>query len=162
MQHRGCGVHIHIGANGHTPQTLRNLANIMASHENLLTNALAILTEHASTTTAERLTHTFLITSTEESQEQCRSLADIWYASHGAELRQNTALQRQPIPYAEPPRNLYKRHGRIQTFPIRCTLQTASKTASTQDSLKATFSFALHSVKWQKRLKPASPKPQQN
>ena len=28
---RGCGVHIHIGANGHTPQTLRNLANIMAS-----------------------------------------------------------------------------------------------------------------------------------
>ncbi len=30
---RGCGVHIHIGAKGHTPQTLRNLANIMASHE---------------------------------------------------------------------------------------------------------------------------------
>lgn len=30
---RGCGVHIHIGANGHTPQTLRNLANIMSSHE---------------------------------------------------------------------------------------------------------------------------------
>ena len=29
---RGCGIHIHIGANGHTPQTLRNLANIMASH----------------------------------------------------------------------------------------------------------------------------------
>ena len=37
---RGCGVHIHIGAKGHTPQTLRNLANIMASHENLLTDAL--------------------------------------------------------------------------------------------------------------------------
>ena len=36
---RGCGVHIHIGANGHTPQTLRNLANIMASHENLLADA---------------------------------------------------------------------------------------------------------------------------
>ena len=27
---RGCGVHIHIGAKGHTPQSLRNLANIMA------------------------------------------------------------------------------------------------------------------------------------
>ena len=39
---RGCGVHIHIGAKGHTPQTLRNLANIMASHEDLLINALAI------------------------------------------------------------------------------------------------------------------------
>ncbi|MBR2913869.1 MAG: amidoligase family protein, partial [Oscillospiraceae bacterium] len=32
----GAGVHIHIGANGHTPQTLRNLANIMASHEQLI------------------------------------------------------------------------------------------------------------------------------
>ena len=37
---RCCGVHIHIGAKGHTPQTLRNLANIMASHENLLASAL--------------------------------------------------------------------------------------------------------------------------
>ena len=37
---RGCGVHIHIGANGHTAQTLRNLANIMASHEDLLASAL--------------------------------------------------------------------------------------------------------------------------
>ena len=39
---RGCGVHIHIGANGHTAQTLRNLANIMASHEELLASALDI------------------------------------------------------------------------------------------------------------------------
>ena len=39
---RGCGVHIHIGAKGHTPQTLRNLANIMASHESLLTESLAL------------------------------------------------------------------------------------------------------------------------
>ena len=39
---RGCGVHIHIGANGHTAQTLRNLANIMASHESLIASALNI------------------------------------------------------------------------------------------------------------------------
>ena len=38
----GCGVHIHIGANGHTPQSLRNLANIMASHEHLLARAINI------------------------------------------------------------------------------------------------------------------------
>lgn len=37
---RSCGVHIHIGAKGHTAQTLRNLANIMASHETLLASAL--------------------------------------------------------------------------------------------------------------------------
>ena len=28
-----CGVHIHIGAAGHTAKTLRNLANLMAGHE---------------------------------------------------------------------------------------------------------------------------------
>ena len=39
---RGCGVHIHIGANGHTAQTLRNLANLMASHERLIATALKI------------------------------------------------------------------------------------------------------------------------
>ena len=39
---RGCGVHIHIGADGHTPQTMRNLANIMASHELLIADALKL------------------------------------------------------------------------------------------------------------------------
>ena len=37
---RGCGVNIHIGAKGHPPQTLRTLANIMASHESLIADAL--------------------------------------------------------------------------------------------------------------------------
>lgn len=37
-----CGVHIHIGADGHTAQSLRNLANIMASHETLIGNAINI------------------------------------------------------------------------------------------------------------------------
>ena len=30
---RGCGVHIHIGANGFTASSLRNLVNIMTSHD---------------------------------------------------------------------------------------------------------------------------------
>ncbi|MHB1154887.1 MAG: amidoligase family protein [Eubacteriales bacterium] len=37
-----CGVHLHIGADGHTAQTLRNLTNLMASHEALLTESLKI------------------------------------------------------------------------------------------------------------------------
>ena len=39
---RGCGVHIRIGAQGHTPQSLRNLANIMASHETLIAEAIKV------------------------------------------------------------------------------------------------------------------------
>ena len=39
---RGCGVHIHIGSDGHTPQTIRNLVNLMACHEDQLTKAIEI------------------------------------------------------------------------------------------------------------------------
>lgn len=39
---RGCGVHIHIGAQGHTPKTLRNLVNIMAAHESQIGRAIRI------------------------------------------------------------------------------------------------------------------------
>ena len=35
-----CGVHCHIDGAGHTPQSLRNFANCMASHEKLLIAAL--------------------------------------------------------------------------------------------------------------------------
>lgn len=37
-----CGVHIHIGLDGHTPKSLRNLANIMAGHESLLISAMRL------------------------------------------------------------------------------------------------------------------------
>ena len=39
---RGCGVHVHIGGEGHTPQTIRNLVNIMAAHEGQLAKAIKI------------------------------------------------------------------------------------------------------------------------
>lgn len=37
-----CGIHIHIGADGHDARTLRNLTNIMASHEDILAKAIQI------------------------------------------------------------------------------------------------------------------------
>lgn len=40
-----CGIHVHVDASPHTPQTLRNIANIMASKEDLLYKALQIKVE---------------------------------------------------------------------------------------------------------------------
>lgn len=37
-----CGVHIHVGADGHDARTLRNLTNIMASHEEILQAAIKV------------------------------------------------------------------------------------------------------------------------
>ena len=37
-----CGIHIHIGANGHTARSLKNIVNIIASKEDLLFKALEV------------------------------------------------------------------------------------------------------------------------
>lgn len=39
---RGCGVHIHIGLGDHTPQSLRNLVNMMAAHEQQIGKAIRL------------------------------------------------------------------------------------------------------------------------
>lgn len=80
---RGCGVHIHIGAQGHTPQSLRNLANIMASHESLIAEALKLdrsRMSHYCRTVDPR----FLEQVNRRKPRTMAQLADIWYTSHGA------------------------------------------------------------------------------
>ena len=79
---RGCGVHIHIGAKGHTPQTLRNLANIMASHESLLKDALA-LDEYRVGRYCRPVDERFLKTVNKKKPKTMAKLADIWYTSQG-------------------------------------------------------------------------------
>lgn len=77
---RGCGVHIHIGANGHTPKTMRNLANIMASHESLLAEALDLdhgRISHYCRTVDER----FLTMLNRRKPTTMAAFADIWYKS---------------------------------------------------------------------------------
>ena len=79
---RGCGVHIHIGADGHTPKTLRNLANIMASHESLLADALK-LDRHRLTTYCRTVNPNFLRELNAKKPDTMAKLADIWYNSQG-------------------------------------------------------------------------------
>jgi hypothetical protein len=80
---RGCGVHVHIGANGHTPQTLRNLANIMASHEDLLIESLKIdrgRTARYCRTVNPKFTEQL----NKKKPATMAQLADIWYTANNA------------------------------------------------------------------------------
>ncbi|MBD5112668.1 MAG: alpha-L-fucosidase [Ruminococcaceae bacterium] len=85
---RGCGVHIHIGAKGHTAQTLRNLANIMASHERLLASALNIdsrrMNQYCRTVDTR-----FLTELNRKKPATMAQLADIWYGSQGENYDRN-------------------------------------------------------------------------
>ena len=74
----GCGVHCHIGANGHDAKTLRNLANIMASHESLLISALNLDSARIRNycrTVDER----FLTRLNRRKPQTMSALADLWY-----------------------------------------------------------------------------------
>lgn len=85
---RKCGVHIHIGANGHTAQTLRNLANIMASHESLLAEALK-LDSYRISRYCKTVDPNFLRQVNSKKPKTMSALADVWYGSHGEYLGRN-------------------------------------------------------------------------
>ncbi len=86
---RGCGVHIHIGSNGHTAHSLRNLTNIMASHENLLADALNLDRERMN-----RYCHTVNPEFVKELNTQkpltLEKFSDIWYSTNRAEYCRNS------------------------------------------------------------------------
>jgi hypothetical protein len=139
---RGCGVHIHIGANGHTPQTLRNLANIMASHESLLADALN-LDRHRMARYCRTVDPNFLEKVNTKKPKTMQSLRTSGTpprepATAGPSTTTTAATicltTTQPSPRAPS----------SSGFSNSTSLRTASRTASTQDSSRATFSFASH------------------
>ena len=79
----GAGVHIHIGANGHTPQTLRNLANLMASHELLIAEALKI-DQGRIQRYCRTVNPNFIEQLNRKKPTTMAQLADLWYTANGA------------------------------------------------------------------------------
>ena len=78
----GCGVHCHIGADGHTPQSLRTLANLMASHEQIIFDALKI-DSYRRSRYCKPVDPRFLKEVNEKKPKTMAKLADIWYRSQG-------------------------------------------------------------------------------
>ena len=81
---RGCGVHCHVGAKGHTAQSLRNLANIMASHESLLAEALN-LDQGRMNRYCRTVDPNFLEQLNKKKPTNMAALADIWYGTQNAD-----------------------------------------------------------------------------
>ena len=81
---RGCGVHIHIGAQGHTPQSLRNLANIMASHETLIAEAIKV-DSYRMSQYCRTVDPRFLEQLNRRKPRTMAQLADIWYGAQGCD-----------------------------------------------------------------------------
>ncbi len=157
---RKCGVHIHIGAKGHTPQTLRNLANIMAGHEDLIASALN-LDRGRINRYCRTVNPTFLESLNHKKPKTMAELADIWYKSHCAE-RDRTAH------YNDSRYHMLNYHATFTKGTIEFRLfQFDAPSGGKQNGLhagqlKAYIQFAMALSQMAKTVKTASPKPQQN
>ena len=76
-----CGVHIHIGAKGQTPQTIRNLVNLMASHEQLIIRALQLDIFRVGRW-CKTVDPRFLKAINEKKPTTMNELEDVWYGNN--------------------------------------------------------------------------------
>lgn len=76
-----CGVHVHVSGDGHTAQSLRNLTNIMASHEQLLIGSIGIAPERMHW--CQTVDANFLRQVNARKPETLEALSSIWYGAQG-------------------------------------------------------------------------------
>ena len=157
---RGCGVHIHIGAKGHTPQSLRNLANIMAGHEGLIAEALD-LDRGRMSRYCRTVDPRFLEQLNKKKPQTMAQLADIWYASHGAGYNRSAH-------YNDSRYHMLNYHSVFTKGTIELRLFQFDAPADGKRNglhagqLKGYIQFCLLLSQMAKELKSASPKPQQH
>jgi len=80
-----CGIHIHIGAKGHTPNTLKNLVNLIAAKEDLIYKSLEI--DPARVKYCKKVNNHLIETINKKKPKSLKELADIWYSDYGVENR---------------------------------------------------------------------------
>ena len=157
---RGCGVHIHIGAKGHTPQTLRNLANIMASHEYLIADALDLdrgrMNRYCKTVDPD-----FLEQLNKKKPATMAELADVWYTTQDANYGRNQH-------YNSSRYRMLNYHATFTKGTIEFRLFQFDEPADGKQNglhagqLKSYIQLCLALSQMAKEVKYASAKPQQN
>ena len=157
---RGCGVHIHIGAQGHTPATLRNLANIMASHESLIADALDL--DHSRMSRYCRTVDPrFLDQLNRKKPKTMAQLADIWYGSQGENYGRSQH-------YNDSRYHMLNLHATFTKGTVEFRLfQFDAPSADRKGGLhagqlKSYIQLCLALSQMAKTVRTASPKPQQN
>ena len=157
---RGCGVHIHIGAKGHTPQTLRNLANIMASHESLLAEALK-LDRSRMNRYCRTVDPNFLREVNRKKPTSMASLADIWYTSQGEDYGRSQHYNGSRY-------HMLNLHATFTKGTVEFRLFQFDAPANGKQNgihagqLKSYIQLCLALSQMAKEVRTASPKPQQN
>ena len=157
---RGCGVHIHIGAKGHTPQTLRNLANIMASHESLLAEALD-LDHYRMRRYCRTVDPRFLEQLNRRKPTTMADLADIWYSSQGANYGRSQHYNGSRYHMLNLHATFTKGTVEFRLFQFDAPAN-GRRNGLHAGQLKSYIQLCLALSQMAKTVRTASPKPQQN
>lgn len=157
---RMCGVHIHIGANGHTPRTMRNLTNIMASHESLLSQALD-LDRNRIGRYCKTVDPRFLQAINKKKPTTMSGFADVWYKSQNEDYARSHHYNGSRY-------HMLNFHATFTkgTIEFRLFQFDAPKDGKLNGlhagQLKSYIQLCLALSQMAKEAKSASPKPQQN
>lgn len=102
MVNNSCGIHIHLDAMPHNPNTLKNLVNIIASKEHLIHKALQIPKERLRY--CKKVNNNLIEMINKEKPKSITELADIWYKDY---------------PYDN--RNIHRNHSRYRGLNLHST-----------------------------------------
>ena len=153
---RGCGVHIHIGGDGHTPQTIRNLVNLMASHEDQLTKAIEIGAWRQSRY-CQTVDPSFLERINKRKPKTTEALAKCWY--NGPTETAHYSMTRYRM------LNLHSYFNRYHTIEFRCfnfDEESAERKGGLHaGQLRAMIQLCLAMSQLAKQIRTASPRKQQ-
>lgn len=156
----GAGVHIHIGAQGQTPQSLRNLANLMAGHEELIGEAIKI-DEGRKGHYCKVTNPGFIQKLNAEKPKTMAELADVWYTA-------NHATYGRDLHYNDSRYHMLNLHATFTKGTVEFRLFQFDKPEGDKKNglhagqLKAYIQLCLAMCQMAKDLKTASPKPQQH
>ena len=157
---RGCGVHIHIGAKGHTPQTIRNLVNIMAAHESQIAKAIKVDSWRQSRY-CRTVDPRFLEQVNKKKPKTMSQLADVWYKSQHCDYGRSQH-------YNDSRYHMLNLHATFTKGTVEFRLfQFDEPTAERRGGihagqLKSYIQLCLALSQMAKDVRTASPKPQQN
>ena len=161
---QGCGVHIHIGLKGldgrnHTPQTIRNLVNIMASHERQLIKAVNV-DQHRVDTWCKLVDRNFLMHLNARKPKTWSQLEDLWYIWNNADGGRRSHYNNSRYHMLNLHASFTKQTIEFRMFQF-ANPHDGKKGGIHAGEMKAYIQLCLAISELAKEVKTASPRPQQ-
>lgn len=157
---RMAGVHVHISGEDHTPQTIRNLVNIMAAHESQLAKAIRI-DRNRMNRYCRTVDPRFLEAVNRKKPRTMEELEDLWYQTQNADGNRYTHYNSSRYRVCNLHSFFHGHHTiEFRLFQFDCP-HDGKQNGMHAGQVKAFVQLCLAINQLAKMVRTASPKPQQ-